>query len=84
MESSSRFRRYKQIRPFPIETNVPIPKLGTTQWSKMTITIRNMAIGDSFVYPNNNTAPYKAAKKAGIKIRTSKVNGEGWRVWRVE
>lgn len=41
-----------------------------------------MKPGDSFMWECNK-APYDAARQLKLKISTRKINGEGWRVWRV-
>lgn len=75
-----------------IETGIPIPPPTTRgRWSVNgreceTHTIRDaflaMSIGDSFLY-NRTTIFYSIAQQLGIQIRTEKINGEGYRVWRI-
>ena len=42
-----------------------------------------MKPGESFKWALHYKAPYDAAKQLKIKIATRKINGEGYRVWRV-
>jgi len=44
--------------------------------------LKAMKAGDSFVWECNK-APFDAARQLKMKITTRKVNGEGYRVWRV-
>lgn len=41
-----------------------------------------MKPGDSFMWECNK-APFDAARQLNVKISTRKINGEGYRVWRV-
>lgn len=41
-----------------------------------------MKVGDSFLWESNRVL-FEAAKQLNMKITTRKVNGHGYRVWRV-
>lgn len=47
-------------------------------------TLCSMRKGDSFVWPNDNKLLFDAARQTKIKITTRKLNGAGYRVWRVK
>lgn len=73
--------------PIKVEKGIPMPT--RRRYGSWGVTLKSMAIGDSFEIPNNNSAAavYKAAKTAGIEIatRTYLRGGQTWRrVWRVK
>lgn len=43
---------------------------------------RKMKSGDSFLWTCPRSV-YRTAQLMGIKVRTRKLNGEGYRVWRI-
>lgn len=43
----------------------------------------SLPVGGSFLFERNNKKPYDAAKRAGVKIRTRKEDGLGWRITRI-
>ena len=71
-----------QITPPIIETGRP-PSLGREKpGSRMYVlreAIRSMSPEQTFDWPENDF-PYRAAKKLGLKIKTEKLDGSGYRV----
>lgn len=69
-----------------IEKGHPVPK-GKQQTqgnlADMRAALSSMNIGDSFVWPDCYT-PYRAAEQMGMKVTLRKLNGRGFRVWRVK
>jgi len=43
----------------------------------------SMQAGDSFLWKQPSHNAYKAANQLGIKISTRKINGSGYRIWRI-
>lgn len=72
--------------PFKIETGIPMPERRCldSELSEMRAALRKMKVGDSFTYSRNQSRPYEAARKVGVRISMRKINGEGWRVWLIE
>ena len=69
---------------FPIEPNVPIHNNRTGGRSeRLRQTLRQMKPGDSFLDSVESNCTYRIAKQEGMRITTRKVNGLGWRVWRI-
>ena len=69
-----------------IEDGIPTPVGNRHADSKLGIlrsTIASMKPGQSFVYPATKSV-YKAADDLNVKIRMRKLNGGGYRVWRVK
>lgn len=65
-----------------VETGIPMPIGRGGKLSAIRSALQAMKPGDSFIWEDHK-APYDAAKQLNIKITTRKVNGEGYRVWRV-
>ena len=65
-----------------IEKNVPVPLAGR---SKIEI-INDMEIGDSVLCETYEQAMSlrDALRYRGLKYTTRKIDGNGWRVWRLE
>lgn len=69
-----------------IERNVPIPPRGRWLDSnalRLRQAMLEMKVGHSFVW-HEHSSPFRAAKELGINITTRKMNGQGYRVWRVK
>ena len=62
----------------PHGREVPTSKLGAIR-----ATLAKMKLGQSFVWGENKHV-YTAARQIGVKIKTEKLNGEGFRVWRAQ
>ena len=63
-----------------IEKGVPVPR------GRIKYPLKEMEIGDSFFVENVRVAPmgvYNAARRYDMKI-TSRQEGNGYRVWRLE
>lgn len=68
-----------------IESHVPMPEgrfHDNGLYATLRKTLKEMTDGQSFVW-SENTMIYRAAQEAGVKVKTRKINGEGYRVWRV-
>jgi len=68
-----------------IERGVPVPERRfhtTGNLCALRNAMKNMAPGDSFLWGDNKSA-YDAANQIGVKIKTRKSNGDGYRVWRI-
>lgn len=68
---------------FKIEKQVPLIPKQSCKLSQTSREMMKMLPGDSFLWHENN-AIYRQAEAAGIKITTRKINGQGYRVWRVK
>jgi hypothetical protein len=75
-----------------VETGVPMPtghflQVGDLWRIRNLLEIMEPAVGKDtdqhFVWPDNGS-PYKAAAQLGIEIKTRKLDGGGYRVWRVK
>jgi hypothetical protein len=69
-----------------IDKGIPIPERKFAVEGKhheLRQALLGMNCGDSFAWPENRK-PYKAADQVGVVIKTRKVNGSGYRVWRVK
>jgi hypothetical protein len=68
-----------------IDRSIPLP-LGrfytTGKLHELRETIRRMKIGESFVW-HENKHPYACADQVKCKIITRKIDGNGYRVWKV-
>jgi len=74
------------MNPILIDHNIPVPARGVagSAMSRMREALSGMEVGDSFLWSRDNKHPYKAAKQLGCRITTQKVNGNGWRIWRIK
>lgn len=74
----------KVTEPIVIEQGVPMPagRQGGFMY-QLRLAFLEMKPGDSFVWHRDNKHCYVVAKMMDIKIRTMKVSGEGYRIWRV-
>ena len=68
-----------------IDSSIPVPerrfcKCGASH--ELRTAFSKMNHGDSFVW-ENNYAPFRVAYQIGIKIKTRKINGSGYRVWKI-
>ena len=69
-----------------INKNHPMPTgrfMAYTKRDSLRIALQKMQKGDSFDYEDNK-AVFAVSKQLGIQITTRKLNGSGYRVWRVE
>lgn len=73
------------MNPIPIDHNIPVPprSIAGSAMSRMREALSGMKPGDSFIWTADNKHPFKAAKQVGCRITTKKLNGNGWRVWRI-
>jgi hypothetical protein len=67
-----------------IERGIPIPN---NRYAGVQAVIREafrkMEVGESCVIPETaNSGAYQCAKQVRIQIKTRKLNGDGYRVWR--
>lgn len=65
---------------YPIAKDMPIPKRQSRGESKKRITMRKMAVGDSFLCHNIDRI-YQYARELDMKV-TCRNEGSAWRVWR--
>ena len=68
-----------------IERNVPIPRRYKSRNEYPTI-LGSMKVGESFVLETDSQRQgfLSAAKRYGFSITSRKIDGGGYRVWRVE
>ena len=69
-----------------IESGHAMPKgrqILTSQLGALRAAIKQMRSGQSFVW-HDNRHPYKAAQQVNATIKTVKLNGQGYRIWRVK
>lgn len=70
--------------PIIIEHDIPIPKGREGGFKyQLKCAFLEMKPGDSFMWYRDNKHCYSVAKTVDVKIRTMKVSGKGYRVWRV-
>lgn len=71
---------------FKIEKGIPLPGEKGSTAATAAQTLRNMEVGDSFLYPKEKRANLftTAYRLAGIKIATRSVDDKSVRVWRTE
>lgn len=72
-----------------IEKNIPLPtRIPTSKKRKasgIADILKEMKIGDSFLYPETRrNSIYTSAKQVGIKIVVAKIRTSTVRVWRIE
>ncbi len=68
-----------------IEKGIPIPpkQFRVGKWTNL---IRSMQNADSFIVDTENElkTALSAAKRIGVKAISRKIDGEGFRIWRIE
>ena len=67
----------------PIEKGIPIPSRPPGgEWGAL---LRRMKVGDSIKVTTNSqrNTVVQAAARCGISIKTHKLNGEGYRIWKL-
>lgn len=67
-----------------IESGVQMPKRASCIGSGAAAQLKDMKVGDSFLWNGHPTIPYRGAKMLGFKITGRKINGEGVRYWRTK
>lgn len=69
-----------------IERGIPIPgkHLSSLAIARVRAALLKAKPGDSFMIVTPSTEPYRIAAGLNMKITMRKINGEGWRVWRVK
>lgn len=66
-----------------IEHGIPMPLCSAD--GHVIKALRQMKVGDSFVYPRNHQASISGiGQRAGVKLVTRKLNDDTIRVWRVK
>jgi len=68
-----------------IEKDIPIPPTRSNPesgLSRLRAIMRQLRVGESFVWPHGTSLPYEAAKTVGIRITKRKLDAKGWRIWR--
>ena len=75
-----------QLLEHPIEHGIPIPQGRSGRLQRLRDKLRAMEIGDSFVYDDRADCsnPHQAARQIGAKIKTTKLDGLGFRIWRIQ
>lgn len=76
----------KTLKPKPtIEDGIPIP-MGRGQYSWLKETLIALRPNQSFIVASDakRTSVLSRAKELKIKVTTRKINGEGYRIWRVK
>lgn len=68
-----------------ISVNTPIPTSPHAggDLENLRLQLAAMEHGNSFVWPKANQTVYRAAADIGVKVRLKKLNGTGYRVWRL-
>lgn len=74
--------------PTDIRFDIPIPEGRTSPYgaiSQMVEFLLERNPGESWKCDSGDTSPYRASKKAGLKIKRRKLpDGSGWVYWRVK
>ena len=71
------------MNEYKIEKNIPIPELNPRK-SGLTRVFRQMEIGDSVLLSADDVMSLtRVSKDAGVKV-TRRIEGDGYRVWRIE
>lgn len=68
-----------------IEHGIPVPARGANQAGPWAEALSVMDPGDSFLVDTtkSRSAVLRYAQKHGLKVVTSKINGIGYRVWKI-
>jgi len=70
-----------------IERGIPIPPVERKQGTGITIILRNLKVGNSFLWKrdtqNNNRSLYTLATRVGIRVSVRAISKTKTRVWRV-
>ena len=74
---------------YEVEKNIPIPNNGMNRRKDKSKFLSSLDVGDSFVYTVVKSGDqignwYSFAKVAKVKIQTSKINPNQYRIWVVE
>lgn len=69
---------------YKIEKGIPIPPMGESAGTVITTVLKKMKVGDSFVANHPPGTFYAAARYNGMKVSVRKIEGGGFRVWRVK
>lgn len=75
----------KPSPPIIIENGIMLPKGNQSpagRTAQLREAISKMKFGQSFMWADN-FLPYDAAEQIGATISTRKINGSGYRVWKV-
>lgn len=79
-------RKNSETLSVTIRSDLPPPAPGRKVSESELGTLRQifeaMKPGDSFEWPSNKQV-YRAANEVKAKVRTRKLNGTGYRVWRI-
>jgi hypothetical protein len=67
-----------------VESGIPMPPRSSCIGNGAAEQLKDMKVGDSFLWNGHPTIPYRGAKRLGFKLEGRKVNGEGVRYWRVK
>jgi hypothetical protein len=72
------------MKPIKIEKGIPVPGWGFAEDIRRAL--RCMEVGDSFglEYGDKQIHIYDLAGQAGVRVKVRKMNGEGYRVWRIK
>jgi hypothetical protein len=67
-----------------IESGIPMPKQGGSQGNTVQQTLRNLGVGDSFLYPKAKRSSLGSmyVRVPGAKFATRSVDANTIRVWR--
>lgn len=68
-----------------IEHGIPLPVNGSSQAGPWAEALRVMEPGDSFLLDTRNTVSsvLRYAQKHRLKVKTAKISGIGFRVWKI-
>ena len=66
-----------------LEEGVPLPTSGQGWITDLSGLLGAMKPGQSFITEDNKTI-YRAAKKAGCRVRLHKLDGAGFRCWKLK
>lgn len=66
------------------ESGIPIPARSSCLGNAAAEQLKEMKVGDSFLWNGHPTVPYRGAKRLGFELMARKINGEGVRYWRTK
>lgn len=68
-----------------VEHNIPIPQRHGKQPGVLIKTLKEMRIGDSFIYPGKSISNvYVSARMVGVRIQVRTTDGNRKRVWKIK
>ena len=90
VESSKHMtQKHPMTKPFKvkIDKGIRLPpghQMPDSERGRLRVLLKSMKAGESFIWDKDSKPCYDAAKKEHIKIAGRKLNGIGYRIWKVK